>query len=665
MALRRRKPPATTDELSEPQPQRAPVPARKKKPISPTSTPQSRRRTIPPRLRSLIFFSPLVLIGWYLLSRSHAPRALGRQYAVCSRSSDGIITMNPHEFRTQCLVVSDSKIVATGTIDDIREQFGDKDTFGNDGIRIRWLNPRETVLPGLIDAHAHMLQYGESQSAVNLVGATSMAEVRERIARFIDNSPALAANTSRFILGLGWDQTKFVDLPQGQGFPAAADLDVDPRLEGRPIYLKRIDVHALWVSTRILDLMPRSLPEVVPGGMIVRYPDTERPTGIFLDNAMSLVTRVIPPWTDNLRLEYLKTTSRQMLKHGLTAVHDAALSLEDIRFLKELDREDLLPIRVYGMLSCENPLNSFCGDEPNSDKYLGNKFDLRAVKLFVDGALGSFGSAMHEPYSDNPDSKGILICPKDELDRVVKQWVAKGYQVNSHGIGDLANTLILEAYSSVLANASSESSDWTRRNPLRLRIEHAQILRVEDIQLMGKLGVVASFQPTHATSDMDYVESRIGPERVQGAYAWRKIIDSGAPYVLGSDFPVESVDPFYGIFAAITREYNPVLNPNRTGSPHGPDRAWFKDERLSAIEALQGFTTRAAQGAFWEHRVGQLRIGFEADFIVVEDGDVLELGQERTGETLADRRERHLRLATAGERVKATVVAGKLAYGSF
>lgn len=156
--------------------------------------------------------------------------------------------------------------------------------------------------------------------------------------------------------------------------------------------------------------------------------------------------RVIPPWTDQLRLEYLKTTSRQMLKHGLTAVHDAALSLEDIRFLKELDREDLLPIRVYGMLSCENPLNSFCGDEPNSDKYLGNKFDLRyalhvysdpffsrsvvkklsvinnrAVKLFVDGALGSFGSAMHEPYSDNPDSKGILICPKDELDRVVKQ----------------------------------------------------------------------------------------------------------------------------------------------------------------------------------------------------------------------------------------------------
>lgn len=214
MALRRRKPPTANDEQSEPLPECAPGPARKKKPISPTSTSQSRRRTIPPRLRSLIFVSPFVLIGWYLLSRSHAPRALGRQYAVCSRSSDGIITMNAHELRTQCLVVSDFKIVATGTIDDIREQFGDKDTFGNDGIRIRWLNPRETVLPGLqvrfyqsssshprlnspglsrkhrIDAHAHMLQYGESQSAVNLVGATSMAG---------ENHSSLSCVTTRLI----------------------------------------------------------------------------------------------------------------------------------------------------------------------------------------------------------------------------------------------------------------------------------------------------------------------------------------------------------------------------------------------------------------------------------------------------------------------------------
>ncbi|GAA5992955.1 hypothetical protein JCM5350_003058 [Sporobolomyces pararoseus] len=658
MSMRRRRAPSDIDTVTNTTEQ-APAPKG-------SAFPSSSSRFNSPKLRQLAFIVPLGLLVFYLLSKSTTSPSLGSEYAVCTREQDGIVTMNESNsstLRTQCLVVQNHKITGVGSIEEVREKWGDRETLGNDGIKIVWLRKGETVLPGLIDAHAHVLQYGEAQTSVNLVGSTSMKEVRDRIAQFIDASPTLKADKSQFILGLGWDQTKFSDVEEGR-FPTAADLDSDSRLKGRPITLKRIDVHALWISERILKLLPPSLPDSIPGGSIVRYPGSNAPTGVFLDNAMTLVNSVVPPWNDQRRLEYLKATSRQMLKHGLTSVHDAALTLSDVDFLKKVDEEDMLPIRIWGMLSCENPLNSFCGDDKRSEIYEGNKFNLRAVKLFIDGALGSWGSAMHEPYSDKPESKGILICGEAELNDVVR----KGYQVNSHGIGDLANTLILKAYDQVLSNSSlpsysrsPDSSDWTVRNPLRLRVEHAQILRVEDIEWMGKLGIVASFQPTHATSDMDYVESRIGPERVRGAYAWRKIISSGAPYALGSDFPVESVDPFLGLYASITRKYSPA-SP-RTGSPHSTDRGWYEEESMTPLEALRGFTSNAAKVSFQENRVGILKEGMDADFIVVRDGDVLKLGEKKEGETQNETREREKRLGTMGERVKATVVGGRVMYG--
>ncbi|GAA5914367.1 amidohydrolase [Sporobolomyces salmoneus] len=630
----------------------------------------TRQRFISPRLRQLAFVIPCVLLALYLFSRSTSTPSLGSHYAVCTRERDGVITMSKDSpLRTQCLVVANGKIGGTGTIEEVRKKWGDRDTTGNDGIKIVWMKKGETVLPGLIDAHAHVLQNGEAATSVNLVGSTSIKEVRDRIVRFIEASPTLKSDKSQFILGLGWDQTKFTDLHDGE-FPTAADLDIDPRLRGRPIILKRVDAHALWVPEKILELLPPSLPDKIAGGSIIRVDG--KPTGVFLDNAMSLVNAVIPPWNDHRRLSYLRATSRQMLKHGLTSVHDAALTLSDIGFLKKIDREDMLPIRIWGMLSCENPLNYFCGDDERSKMYDGNKFYLKAVKLFVDGALGSWGSAMTEPYSDKPESRGILICDKEELNEVVRKWVERGYQVNSHGIGDLANTLILSAYDLVLSNSSlpsyshaPDSRNWTMRNPLRLRIEHAQILRVEDIEWMGKMGIVASFQPTHATSDMDYVETRIGPERVKGAYAWRKIISSGAPYALGSDFPVESVDPFLGIYAAITRKYSPSSSSGgKIGSPHGSDQGWYETERLTPLEALRGFTSNAAKASFQEERVGMLKEGMEADFVVVRDGDVLELGEKKEGETREEMRERERRLGTIGERVKATIVSGRVMYGS-
>ncbi|KAI5474325.1 protein of heat shock protein Hsp70 family [Pseudohyphozyma bogoriensis] len=507
-----------------------------------------------------------------------------------------IYTMDANDTRAECVVVKNGLVAATGTLKEIREEWGDLDTLGSvgkggeTGVKIYYLKRGQALLPGFIDAHAHILQNGEAASAVDLVGAASVEEVIERIAKFIAKDPKLVEDKSRFILGLGWDQTKW----PGASFPTADDLERDPRLAGRPIYLKRIDVHALWVSHAIINKMG-DLPVSVPGGLIVRLPNGDA-SGVFVDNAMTLPLKVIPPWTDADRLTFLTKTARTMLDRGLTGVHDASLSLEDIEFLKRIDGEGRLPIRIYGLVSCE-PLNSYCGDEV--ERYDGDRFVVRGVKLFVDGALGSWGAAMIDPYTDNPEERGILISPAETF----RPLIAKGFQVASHGIGDRANQIILDAYAEALKFHEGED--------LRPRVEHAQIMRMDDIRRMGELGVISSFQPTHATSDMGYAEKRVGSERIKGAYAWASLVKSGSRIALGSDFPVESVDPLLGIYAAVSRLW---LNGD---SPHGPG-GWYPSERLSLLETLRGFTIDAAYASFQEGRVGSLEKGKEADFVMFD-----------------------------------------------
>jgi len=290
-----------------------------------------------------------------------------------------------------------------------------------------------------------------------------------------------------------------------------------------------------------------------------------------------------------------------MLDTGLTSVHDAALTVEDIAFLKKVDQAGRLPIRIYGMASCA-PLNSYCGEQV--DRYDGDRFQLRAVKIFADGALGSRGAALHEDYSDDAGNRGIMISQEEEFSPLVKKWIDKGFQVNSHGIGDRANTVILDAYEASLPPNVEPAS-------LRLRNEHTQILRPDDIARMGRLGVISSVQPTHATSDMAYAEQRLGPDRIKGAYAWQSLIGAGSRIALGSDFPVEQVNPFLGIYAAVTRKW---LDGD---SPHGT-AGWFADQALSLEEALHGFTLGGAWASFQEDRVGSLEAGKEADFVVLD-----------------------------------------------
>ncbi|GAA5858682.1 hypothetical protein JCM8547_001419 [Rhodosporidiobolus lusitaniae] len=663
----------------------SPAAASSKRPTS-SSRPQAR-----PSRGKLVFVGAPLLLLWYLVFAKRflgGPKTLPKHFAVCSSSRPfyGIVTMDetdPSTLRTQCVVFNDGMVVGRGSVDEMRMEWGDLATLGSGkgrlgGARVYYLREGETMLPGLIDAHAHVLQYGEAKSSADLVGATSVSEIVERIASFIERNPRVKNDRSAFILGLGWDQTKFSDT--NGAFPTAANLDQDPRLRGRPIYLKRIDVHALWVSPAILALLPSDLPNDVPGGEIVQLADG-RPSGIFLDNAMQYILDVIPPWTPLSRLSFLRRTTQDMLAAGLTGVHDAALSPADVAFLRTLDQGEplageqnrkrtkgelsRLPVRIYGMVGCE-PTNAWCGDE--IERYGGERFTVRAAKIFTDGALGSWGAAMHEPYSDAPEKKGFLISPAEAIQPLVERWVAKGFQVNSHGIGDRANTVVIDAYEAVLRNLTAQRTGRVEnevtdeeiretQRELRLRNEHTQILTPVDIERMGRLGIRASFQPTHCTSDMAYAESRLGPERIKGAYAWRSLLNAGVPYALGSDFPVEGVNPFLGIAAAVTRKW--VEGDRAGGSPHG-EGGWYPSERLTPLEALRGFTTLAAAASFSEDKVGSLSYGKLGDFIIV-DGDPLVLGTPVEGESVEEMRERERRLREI--KVRATVVQGRLVYG--
>ncbi|KAI9607511.1 hypothetical protein H4Q26_006038 [Puccinia striiformis f. sp. tritici PST-130] len=453
-----------------------------------------------------------------------------------------------------------------------------------------WMAKFPFSLVRLIDAHAHPLEYGEGLDGVDLVGCKSVSAIIDRIIAHINSE---STDPSRIIRGSGWDQTLF----EGKQFPTAADLSSEPKLRDRKIVLRRIDYHAYWVSSAILDSVLAEHPPLnVEGGEIVRDQDGH-PTGVFLDNAMDLIDQILPKRTDEDRLRYLESTAKEMLSVGLTTVNDAAADLETIKFYKRLDDQDKLPVRVTGMINCGY---IYCGE--SVERIAGNKFNLRSVKLFVDGALGSWGAALWDPYSDMGSSRGILRAPEEIFLPLIERWVEAGFQVNSHAIGDRANTLVIDSYETVLNKLNRSEHSPRPFNFPRLRIEHAQILRPDDIERIGKLGIIASVQPTHAIADMDYAESRLGSERIKGAYAWNSMLKNNVKLALGSDFPVSPVSPFLGIHAAYTRR-----KPNDSShniNDDDDDQGWYPSERIEAMkEIINGFTINA--------------IGKFADFVII------------------------------------------------
>ena len=446
---------------------------------------------------------------------------------------------------------------------------------------VRFIELKEgCAVPGLIDAHGHPLLHARTLVDVRLDGARSEQECVERVARF-----ASALPEGQWVRGSGWDQNAWAarDFPELSLLSAAT-----PR---HPVALSRIDVHALWCNGNALRAagIGASTPDP-PGGRILHHADGT-PTGVLIDTAMDLVLRAIPGPEGRECEEMLLRSLRALAAAGLTAVHDASAGPEVLDAYARLAERDELPVRVYAMINGQGPEL----DEQMrawQDRRAIGSLCVRSVKLFADGALGSRGAAMFDPYEDDPGNSGLWLLDPGELESRILRVAAAGFQPSVHCIGDRACALVLETFAKV-------------PRALRPRAEHLQVLRARDVPLLKKSGAIASMQPTHATSDAAWAEDRLGrgTERQRGAYAWRQALDAGAALAFGSDFPVEDSDPRAGLRAAVTRK--PAAGP-----------AWMPEQRLRRDEALRAFTAGAAWAEFAEGRRGCIREGFDADLTV-------------------------------------------------
>lgn len=450
-----------------------------------------------------------------------------------------------------------------------------------------------TVIPGLIDAHAHLMFLGGTLMQADLTGATSIQDIVARLQRFAADNP------EGWLLGSGWDQNRWPD----KQFPTVADLDT--AFPDRPVWLGRIDGHAGWGNSAALRAVARQPGQRAlkgswqpAGGRIVRDAKGQ-PSGVFVDEAMTLVQAAIPTPSDAAREQMLTRALDKAVSHGLTGVHDMGVSRADLALMRRFADAGTLPLRIDAYADGNgDALADLCAQ--GAYQHPGGRLEMRGVKLFMDGALGSRGAALLADYSDDPHNRGLLVTSPAEFETAVRKADTCHVQVATHAIGDRGNRIALDTYARVLGERRSSDHRW--------RIEHAQVVALEDIPRFAQLGVIASMQPAHATSDMGWAQDRVGPERILGAYAWRRMLSSGARLALGSDFPVEQVDPRLGLYAAVTRQ-------DRAGQPPG---GWQPDQRLTAAEALRGFTADAAWAGHDEAQVGRLQPGLHADFVVLD-----------------------------------------------
>jgi len=448
------------------------------------------------------------------------------------------------------------------------------------------------ILPGLADAHGHLEGLGQALEIADLRGAADAQEAARRMA-----AKAAALPPGSWVEGRGWDQNRW----PGAEFPDARLLD--RALPGRPAIAQRVDGHAIWVNTAALRTAGVTAATKDPdGGRILRRPDGS-PSGVLVDNAMDLVGKVRPASSPADEERWLLAATSACARVGLTEVQDAsAYGPSAIAVLESLASRGKLPIRVYATVSSDPRT---LPEEFRRGLRIGTGADfltVRAVKAYADGALGSRGAAMLAAYSDEPGWLGLPVMQPARLDELALAARRNGWQLWIHAIGDRGNRTSLDAFRKAALAAPEAPAGGTRP-----RIEHAQVVALADLPRFASEGVIASMQPTHATSDMPWAEKRIGPERLAGAYAWKSLLRSGARLAGGSDFPVESEDPRLGFYAAVTRQ-------DLQGRPEG---GWTPAEKLSRAEALALFTTGAAYAAFEENRRGRIAPGFEADLTVL------------------------------------------------
>lgn len=472
-----------------------------------------------------------------------------------------------------------------------------------------------TLLPGLIDGHGHVLGLGQNLSQVDLRESSSEAQAVTKTAAFAKANPQ-----AQWILGRGWNQV----LWPSQQFPGKQLLD--EVIKDKPVWLSRVDGHAGWANSKALQLAGISKNSIdPPGGQIVRDANGE-PTGVLIDNAMLMLEKQIPAINEAERVSALNAAFNHLLSLGITSTHDAGIDAANLATYQQLRETKQLPLRLYPMLSATDPaLENWLKAGPIDDPL--DFLDVRSVKIYGDGALGSRGAALLAPYSDKPKEKGLLVTQPDKLTAVMKLTIDAGFQANVHAIGDYANQLALDRFESLQTEAQRKAG--------RHRIEHAQIVAPKDLPRFAVLHVLPSMQPTHATSDKNMAGDRLGVARLRGAYAWRSLVDDGNRIVGGSDYPVELANPFFGIHAAVTRQ-------DQQNQPAG---GWLPEQKLTLVEALRSFTVDAAYGAFQDQTMGSLAPGMWADFILV-DRDIVKVAPEQLWQT----------------KVLATFVGGELKY---
>ena len=466
-----------------------------------------------------------------------------------------------------------------------------------------------TVLPGFTDAHAHLLGLGNLLRRVNLAGSTSYQEVIDRV-----KSWAKDTKPGEWILGRGWDQNRWAT----KEFPTHEALS--RAFANNPVVLTRIDGHALLANAKAMELAHVTAATVEPsGGRIIRLP-SGAPSGVFIDNAQSLIGlfrgsesatgRAMPASTRADTRKAILAAIAECNRWGLTGIHDPGENAETISIYEELAKAGNYNLRNYVMISDPGEpgspaalRNPYLQRGPQSALYDGHLW-IRALKLYADGALGSRGAALLAPYSDDPTNTGLLVSQPEHI-RAWAEWALKrGFQVNVHAIGDRGNRNVLDAFESALkANPKADH---------RFRIEHAQVISAQDIPRFAKLGVIPSMQATHQTSDMRWAEARVGPERIRGAYAWRSLLNTGVVIPNGTDFPVEEVNPLLTFHAAVTRQ-------DPTNWPAG---GWYPEQKMTREEALQSMTIWPAYAGFQESMLGSLSPGKYADFVVL-DRDIM------------------------------------------
>ena len=445
----------------------------------------------------------------------------------------------------------------------------------------------QTMLPGLIDAHGHVLGYGHSLLRVDLVDTASEMDAVNRTISYNKDNPSIS-----WVLGRGWNQVRW----SNNTYPTAKTLD--EAFPNKPVWLRRVDGHAGWANSKAMALAGITSTTKSPSGGEIVKDKHGQPTGIFIDNAMDLIIASIPQPSIAEDKVALTKAMQSLASLGLTSVHDAGIDQKNIALYKRLANEGNMAIRINAMLYLPST-NWQQQLQQGPYKTQDDMFVINSVKIQADGALGSRGASLLDDYSDHVGHKGLLLHETKQLQHFIDFAMDAGFQVNTHAIGDNANKLVLDLYQQAIKKSKTKA--------LRHRIEHAQVLRIKDIPRFSSLNVIASMQATHATSDKNMAVTRLGEQRILGAYAWRKLLDSNAIIAAGSDFPVESPNPFYGLHASITRQDHNNL----------PVGGWYKEQKMTRIEALRSFTLDAAYAGHQEKLIGSLEVGKKADFILL------------------------------------------------